>query len=634
MGCHPLFLLLLGCTFALHFETSITISSTPLQGIPPITNPALGFSGGTGCLDIFSWRPNATAAFEPRPSYRNLMSLLGSPAHRILHWWASLPGTGGREPAGVDSTSLNVSASCARMAAALAGWGGTLTAAIKFSPYTDTGAAGAVLVATAAELRACLGAQLTSVEMANEPDIAAFSGNITGYIASVAAWGASLSAAGLTALWDVGVLAGSSWYSNVSAIVNAAGPAFKRFSIHTYPLSACPGDDLPTVPALLAVQSPANAVVNLRARAAPAPVLVGEASTAACGGFDGVSNVFAAALYGLDATVASAAAGISPYIWHGISSNESSVFYQPLRYAVADIATPGADTFSVAPLFYGLWAAADTLTPNASFLNISVTGGNITPPSPLFRTWALADAQGATLRVLLLNKAGGDSVLARVRPCSEGALATVKRLIAPSLLAQAGVEWGNQTLDGAADGVPRGGGAPLETAPCVGGAFAVLVPNASAALLQAPMFSPSPTASPTPSATRSPSPSLTASASPAVAGISGTPTPTATAAAPPPQLLRNGTSAGAAGGKGLAPAAIGAAAAAGLAAALLLALGVAALLARRQEAARGRVVAAAAAAPHQGRFSVRSRLASHRENYIQAGGGKVRNPLRSPGAVS
>jgi hypothetical protein len=329
------------------------------------------------------------------------MALLGSPVHRVSHFWAPLAGTGGRQPAGVDSASLNVSAACARMGAALAGWGGNITAAIKFTPYAHTQDAGAVLAATAAALRACFGARLASVEFASEPDVSAFEGNFSGYVASVAAWGAALSDAGLAGLWDVGALAGSSWFANASAIAAAAGPALKRFCIHAYPLTNCqrPGDAAPTIPALLAAPSPPRAVADLRAYAAPAPILVCEANAVSCGGFDGVSNVFAAALYAIDAAVGSVAAGVASYVWHGLGNSE-----QPVRYAVADLATPGADSCSVAPLFYGLWAAATALAPGSTFLSATLGAHN---SSALLKFWALEAAPGGPLRVAVYR--GGDA---------------------------------------------------------------------------------------------------------------------------------------------------------------------------------------------------------------------------------
>ena len=342
--------------------------------------------------------------------------------------------------------------------------------------------------------------------------------------------------AGLAGLWDVGALAGSTWFANASAIVAAAGPALKRFCIHAYPLTNCqrPGDAAPTIPALLAVSSPPRTVADLRAFAAPAPILVCEANAVSCGGFDGVSNVFAAALYAIDAAVGSVAAGVASYVWHGLGSSE-----QPVRYAVADLATPGADSFSVAPLFYGLWAAATALAPGSTFLSATLGAHN---SSALLKFWALEAAPGGALRVLLLNKAGDEAVLARVRPCDAGAVANVTRLRAPSLAAREGVSWGGRTLDGAADGVPVGAAA-AEALPCTDGAFHVPLPNASAALLEVAALSASPSPAPapaspsaTPSLSGARTASLSAGASPSRSPgspVSATPSPRRSPAATP-----------------------------------------------------------------------------------------------------
>ncbi len=615
----------------LYSEAEIVVSRSLLPaGVPPVGPAPLGLSGGAGSLDVFSWQPFAAAAYEPRPSYRNLMALLGSPVHRVSHFWAPLAGTGGRQPAGVDSASLNVSAACARMGAALAGWGGNITAAIKFTPYAHTQDAGAVLAATAAALRACFGARLASVEFASEPDVSAFEGNFSGYVASVAAWGAALSAG----LWDVGALAGSTWFANASAIAAAAGPALKRFCIHAYPLTNCqrPGDAAPTIPALLAVSSPPRTVADLRAFAAPAPILVCEANAVSCGGFDGVSNVFAAALYAIDAAVGSAAAGVAPYVWHGLGSSE-----QPVRYAVADLATPGADSCSVAPLFYGLWAAASALVPGSTFLDAALGAHNMSAPmtasSALLKFWALEAAPGGPLRVLLLNKAGGEAVLARVRPCDAGAVANVTRLRAPSLAAREGVSWGGRTLDGAADGVPVGA-AVAEALPCTDGAFHVPLPNASAALLEVAALSASPSPAPapaspsaTPSLSGTRTASLSAGASPSRSPgspVSATPSPRRSPAATPSPSARAtlGNATGAALGSSaarLSATAIGALAATGFALAALLSLGVAVL--RRKPPAAG--------SPQARQRPARERAASHRGAYL-GDNFSVRNPAARP----
>jgi hypothetical protein len=463
---------------------SLTVRLTDAAASAPIPADFLGFSGAEASLSALSWRPAAGAPFAPRPSYVNLMRLLGPRVrHRFGHFYA--PGFFAR----LSPSAIEVNASsCARLEAALAAIDGALTGMI---PPVDI-AGGAFAAATGAALARCLGPRLLSLECANEPDISSFRGNFSGYVAALGGWTAALEAAGVHALVDAPVLAGAGWWPFAPAFLAQFAPHLRAFVQHRYGLTACHGA-ANTPEALMRAgtnwSSADDALLLGRVAGARLPFVVGEANTVSCNGSAGVSDVFAAALYAIDASLSAAAANISGYTWHGLGDPAASFFYQPIYYDVPALSAPGEDRAQPRPLFLGLWLLAAAGAPGGTLLAVDAAAAG----SELLRAWALRPAGGGAPRVVLLHKdAAAGAARAAVAPvggCAAGQVARAALLLAGAggLGARAGCSFGGQSFDGTADGVPVGQRVLVPVAcDAAAGAFVLELAAGSAAVLYLP----------------------------------------------------------------------------------------------------------------------------------------------------
>jgi predicted O-methyltransferase YrrM len=99
-------------------------------------------------------------------------------------------------------------------------------------PPTDL-ADGALAAATGAAFARWLPrAAFAGLELANEPDIALFRGNESGYEATLAVWLAALEAAGVARAVDAPVLAGTSWWPAAPRFLAAFAPRLRAYVQH------------------------------------------------------------------------------------------------------------------------------------------------------------------------------------------------------------------------------------------------------------------------------------------------------------------------------------------------------------------------------------------------------------------
>jgi hypothetical protein len=448
----------------------------------PRTASFIGFSGSEATLGVVS-AVSSAGDFTPRPSFARLMKLLGGGSGagidlRFGHFWASPSGV---RPHNIPVSYIEVNASTGtRINDALALFNGTVTADI---PPVDTSDADFVSITGAALAKYI--APLTSIELANEPDISSFRGNYTGYVSTLRLWLAGLAAEGLTRIVDAPVIAAGSWWPAMPAFLAEFAPQLHAFVQHRYGLSACSGHALTPEQLMNASTTwvTANDTALLSAVAAAGlPFVLGEGNTVSCNGYHGVSDVFASALYAVDAMYSAWSAGITGFKWHGLGLNVTAFFYQPVYYDPALLGVPGLDTAQPRPLFLGLWAFAEAAPAGSRLLAL-----NATNESQLVRAWASLSPAGAAVTVSVLNKLGAEVVPALVRPaapCAPGTVATLVQLSSgpAGLAAATGSSYANLTFDGTTDGVPVGTRAGLRV-PCVDGAFAFDVPAASGAFL-------------------------------------------------------------------------------------------------------------------------------------------------------
>jgi hypothetical protein len=458
---------------------TIDVAVSSQAAANPVPPAFTSFSATDAALDVLS-ATTADGAFAPRPSFVHLMRLLGGGSNiRLGHFWAPSSFSNKTLPyPQANATSLG------RIADALAAFNGSGTPMVPPIDVTDGALVAAVGAAFARYLPA---AQFNGLELANEPDISSFRNDPAHYAATLGVWLDALEKAGVFRVVHAPVLAGTSWWPVMPSLLKAYGPRLRAFVQHRYGLSACSVTP-PTPDALMRVVpewSTLNDTIILAAVAAAGlPFIVGEGNTVSCNGTRGVSDVFASALYAIDASLSALEANITAFKWHGIGDEVPLFAYQPVYYNVSRLREPGHDEAAPRPLFLGLWLLAEA-APSGSVLLRTVVNAT---GSALLRAWALTD--GARVRTVVLHKdaAAGDAV-ARVEPaspCASGDTAALSRLLPGpgGLSATTGSTFANQSFDGTTDGIPVGIRV-LETVPCSTAAdFSFMMPAGSAAVLE------------------------------------------------------------------------------------------------------------------------------------------------------
>ncbi len=292
------------------------------------------------------------------------------------------------------------------------------------------------------------GGAVRAFELGNEPDLWSKNGLRTSSY-TFSGWQADYDAftAGLDAVlspprpYAAPALSGKSWLSNLDALYAGEKANVALATAHRYPFNVCNGTAPPAVAALLADASARGAATEFAphveaARAAGVDFRVAELNSVACGGADGVSNVYAAALWGADVAFQLAWAG-------AVGLN----FHTPGSYYAVFTSSNGALT--VEPLYYGM-----------RFFSLAVPAGatpvmaTVTPSTPTLHAWASLGPDGKTrLALLSLDTATGGTVKLEA-PSESGA--TLLRLHAPAAGAKSGLTLGGQTWDGSTDGAPQG----------------------------------------------------------------------------------------------------------------------------------------------------------------------------------
>ena len=266
------------------------------------------------------------------------------------------------------------------------------------------------------------------------------------------------------------------WLTHLGRLL-AAEPTLRVVTVHRYPLNRCftsPGSaSYPTVANVLnrsASRGLAHGIARYVAIAHEhsAAFRVDEMNSVACGGKSGVSNTFASALWALDALFAMARTGVD-----GVNIHT----FPGARYGLLSLRqAQGRRSASVRPEYYGLLMFARAAPPGSKLL-VAVATGN-----PAVRAWATAAPDGRT-RLVLIN----DDIFHRhtvlVRTPAPAGTATLERLSAPSAFATSGVtlagqSFGAETQTGTLRGPRRASSLDL-----LAGAYEVMLPAASAAML-------------------------------------------------------------------------------------------------------------------------------------------------------
>jgi hypothetical protein len=237
---------------------------------------------------------------------------------------------------------------------------------------------------------------------------------------------------------------------------------------HLYPLSAKVKDPhasrFASIPNLLDAKTdqvwmPMIEGNQAATRAAGLPFRLGECNSASGGGTDGVSDVFASALWGADFLFDMAERGVAGINFHGYFEDRG---YTPFCYC--------GDHYRAHPIYYGM------------LLFHQATPGRMVPAecgAPINVTAHATLGDDRKLRVALINKDLSRPVVASVAHGSPRARAEVIRLIAPSAASKEGVTLAASAVGADGTWTPR----PGEPLRGVNGRFEVSLPATSAALL-------------------------------------------------------------------------------------------------------------------------------------------------------
>ena len=235
-------------------------------------------------------------------------------------------------------------------------------------------------------------------------------------------------------------LSNRSWLPNMSAFCEREKNDLALVTTHVYPFTNCynlaPGPEaLLTEYATSSIKASYKPVAAA-AHAAGLAYRMAEMSSVSCGGADGVSNVYASALWCADIAFQLASAGLD-----GLN------FHTPAYYAVFTLDPSGAPV--VKPPYYGMRFFSLATAQHGRLLPVAVK----TPVR--VHAWATLGDDGA-VRVALINlDLTRDTVISLGVPGRSEA-ATLVRLRAPALNSRNGLTLGGLTWDGSVDGQPLG----------------------------------------------------------------------------------------------------------------------------------------------------------------------------------
>jgi hypothetical protein len=264
-------------------------------------------------------------------------------------------------------------------------------------------------------------------------------------------------------------LSSRSWLLNMGTFCTKEKDNIALVTTHVYPFTNCynlaPGPEALLTDYATSGIGASYKPVAAAVHAAGMTHRMAEMSSVSCGGADGVSNVYAAALWCADIAFQLASAGLD-----GLN------FHTPAYYAVFTLDSFGVPV--VKPPYYGMRFFSLATAKHGRLLPVTVT----TPAH--VHAWATLGDDGA-VRVAMINldRTCGGIISLSMPGRSEAA--TLMRLRAPALNAKSGLTLGGQTWDGSVDGQPLGA-ATSEPVVYDKGAYKVSLPSLEAVVITVP----------------------------------------------------------------------------------------------------------------------------------------------------
>lgn len=332
----------------------------------------------------------------------------------------------------------------------------------------------------AAHAKAALGSSLAAIEIGNEPDF--YYSSTSSYYAAFEAYASAIRAAAPGVAIEGSDTSGKPNSAFQSAFIanERAHPDISELTSHYYPLSACGSGSHPTIAQLLGTTTRDNekATADLMAAAAAklnVPGVFDEGNSVVCEGEQGVSNVFASALWAIDDQLVMAREGAAGDYMHGtvvLCDGPKPLYMYYTPFCAPTEADANAGNVIAQPEYYGM-AFVHQLDTGA-FANLS------NPAWADVRAYAVVN--GSTMKVALDNVDDPASNGATALTLDLGATfttATRENLTASGLTATSGITLGGQTVS------PGGTlGAPSTTAlPVNGSTLSLSIAPGSAAII-------------------------------------------------------------------------------------------------------------------------------------------------------
>jgi hypothetical protein len=384
--------------------TGLTLPAPAAAASPPVVSIEASTTGTSLSANSTGLSFEASDLALPGFTGGNLaayLKTLGSSVIRIggntvdQTYWTS---TGAAAPSWSIATITPADLSALATLAKASGWKVVLGVNLK---HYDAAAAANEAKYAAADL----GSSLQAIEIGNEPNLySQYSGNTAQFFTDFQAYVAAIRAAvpGIPIEGDDNAGAPNSSFQN-AFVANEAGlaaPDIVELTGHNYPLTSTTCGGNPTIAQLLSTSSrdQENSVAQEAVTAAAkigVPAVLDEGNSVVCEGQQGVSDVFAAALWEIDDQLVTAREGVQGDYMHGTvlqcdTAKPLFMYYTPLCAPTAANATAGV--LAAQPEYYGL--AAVHAIGTGQFLNLS------NPDWANVRAYAVKHANGTVTVVL------------------------------------------------------------------------------------------------------------------------------------------------------------------------------------------------------------------------------------------
>jgi hypothetical protein len=265
------------------------------------------------------------------------------------------------------------------------------------------------------------------------------------------------------------------WLAKLGPFLDAE-PRVGLVTVHAYPLKHCTKSTVITAGQLLSDQASRGLAASVAPYVAVAgahhdPLRVDEMNGISCGGFRGVSDTFASALWVLDALFEMARTGVAGVNIHTVPGTINEI--------LGPDNTGGAWRMRVHPEYYGMMMFAQAAPAGSRLLEL----GTATPPG--VKVWATRASDGV-IHVVIINKRPSRAQFLRLGVGAAHGAAAVEQLRAPSIHSTGGATIGGQTFGAQTSTGVLAGPADHRTVALSGGGYPITVPAASATMLTIP----------------------------------------------------------------------------------------------------------------------------------------------------